>query len=110
MARFNTIYKLTDQTDAMILMERELKSAEKTRLFLVNKGLQNQDWLKSVAMIGLFISAEELGLKPLDKVGRGNKNPMKNFVELITGIQDREEIDRYYRKYKQWEAGEISLI
>lgn len=110
MPRFNTIFKLTDQTEAIALMEKELKSAEKTRLFLVNQGVQNQDWLKLVAMLGLFTSAEELGLKPLDKVGRGNKNPLKNFVGIITGLEDREEMDRYYSKYKKWKIGEINLI
>lgn len=107
---FNPIAKSRDQTEAIALMMNEIKLAETTRLLVFNRGIQNPEWFKLVAMIELFMTAEELGLKPLEKVGRGNKDPLKYFVVLITGIQDPTEIYRYYSKYKKWKAGEISLI
>ena len=94
----------------MALLEQQLRETKRTRLFLVCKGDLNKDWLKLVGMIGLFMSAEEHGLKPLKKVGRGNKNPVKEFVSIITGIQDREKIDRYYKQYKSWVNNKLSLI
>lgn len=107
---FNPIGKSRDQTEAITLMTNEIKLAETTRLLVFNRGLQNPEWFKLVAMIELFMAAEELGLKPLEKVGRGNRDPLKYFVALITSIQDPTEIYRYYSKYKKWKAGEINLI
>ena len=107
---FNPIAKSRDQTEAIALMMNEIKLAETTRLLVFNRGIQNPEWFKLVAMIELFMTADELGLKPLEKVGRGNKDPLKYFVVLITGLQDPAEIYRYYSKYKKWKAGEISLI
>ncbi|RUR11282.1 hypothetical protein [Legionella septentrionalis] len=90
----------------------EIKKLKQTLSFLSLKKnpLLNKEKIKLNGFVSVFYYAEECGLKAPLKVGRGNKNPVIDFAMIVTGITDRETVLRYYKKYKKWKDGEISLI
>lgn len=116
MQRFNPQYelsgKLTKQDDAILLIEEQLRLANETRACTLqeNNASINQQRLELLAMISLFVHAEKkYGLKALDKVGRGNKNPVLEFVRIVSNIKDNERISRHYKKYKEWKKNPETL-
>ncbi|MCC5792825.1 MAG: hypothetical protein JJT82_09510 [Legionellaceae bacterium] len=98
--------KSNSQNDAILLIEEQIRIAKETHAFTLQKNNTsiNQQRLESMAMVSLFVHAnKKYGLKPLDKVGRSNKNPVLEFVRIISGIEGDEKINRHYAKYKKWQ-------
>lgn len=109
MQRFNRRYELSGrlnkQDDAIVLIEEQIMLANETLACTLQKNNVSiyQYRLELHAMISLFVTAEKkYGLRPLGKAGRKNKNPVLEFVRIISGIQENQRIDRHYKKYKKW--------
>ncbi|MFC7782014.1 hypothetical protein [Legionella taurinensis] len=110
---FNPLAANNCNYDVLILaMNEEIKKLKQTLTFLSLKKnpVLNKEKIKLTGFISVFSYAEECGLKAPLKVGRGNKNPIIEFAMIVTNIPDREMVLRYYKNYKKWKDGKISLI
>lgn len=117
MQRFNLSYelsgKLTKQDDAHSTLKQQIDLAEETRecLLVKNNAAINIERLELLAVTSLLVHAKNIHhLKPLDTAGRGKKNPMLKYVQIITDIQCDQKLDRHYRKYKKWQKHPESLV
>lgn len=117
MQRFNLKYelsgKLTNQDDALSMLKQQIDLAKETRdcLLVKNNAALNIERLELLAVISLLVHAKNIyHLKPLDTAGRGKKNPMLEYLRIITDIQCDQKLDRHYRKYKEWQKHPESLV
>jgi hypothetical protein len=63
----------------------------------------NRNYIKRQEIFKIFDYAKSLGLKPRREsgAGAGNKDPFWEFVKIITELEDRKALRRYYGLYEK---------